>query len=252
MPNKANTYHILNGDALKSQFPRQLAGELIICREVLMDGPLEAHSSDEFYAKRAEFLNDNFGGDIGINYEKTILPEFQKIHNFKKDSVINLWFEDDLFCQVNLWYVCNLISENRNNFDTHLIRPQEHSRYGFGGLDESSLVETYHRKTKINDVHRFAELWQLYKENAFEGLHTAGKKLSIEYPFVLPAIEAHLDRIPSEGYAGRPIESLKSIINELGVCEFSVVFKEFCVRESIYGYGDLQVKILLESIQRLN
>ena len=249
MLNKDSIYHILNGDALKCQFPGQLTGELIICREVLMDGPLKAHSPDEFYAKRAEFLNENFGGVISIDYKKTVMPEFQKIHNLKKGSVINLWFEDDLFCQVNLWYMCNLISENKNNCETYLIRPKEHTQYGFGGLDESSLMEAYHRKIKIPDIRQFAQLWKLYKENALEELHATGKRLSIDYPFVLPAIEAHLDRIPSKGNEGRPIESLKSIINELGIKEFPVVFKEFCLRESIYGYGDLQVKNLLDSIK---
>lgn len=34
-------FHILNGDALKSQFPEQILGEKIIARECLVDGSVE-------------------------------------------------------------------------------------------------------------------------------------------------------------------------------------------------------------------
>ena len=37
------TFHILNGDALKSQFPERILGEIIVARECLVDGPVEGH-----------------------------------------------------------------------------------------------------------------------------------------------------------------------------------------------------------------
>ena len=48
--------------------------------------------------------------------------------------------------------------------------------------------------------------------------------------------------------AGRPIQSLITIMKELDTEEFGPVFREFNKRESIYGFGDLQVKRLFDEI----
>ena len=74
------------------------------------------------------------------------------------------------------------------------------------------------------------------------------EKLKPKYPFMLPAINAHIERIPEDGYLGRPKESLKEIMKELQTDKFGPVFQEFCKRESIYGFGDLQVKRLYDEV----
>ena len=38
-------------------------------------------------------------------------------------------------------------------------------------------------------------------------------------------------------------------MDELNTEQFGLIFKEFCNRESIYGFGDLQVKRLLDEIK---
>lgn len=48
--------------------------------------------------------------------------------------------------------------------------------------------------------------------------------------------------------AGRPIQSLITIMKELDTEEFGPVLREFNKRESIYGFGDLQVKRLFDEI----
>ena len=35
---------------------------------------------------------------------KKTVPEFLKMQNIPENSEINLWFEDDLFCQVTFWF----------------------------------------------------------------------------------------------------------------------------------------------------
>ena len=41
-------------------------------------------------------------------------------------------------------------------------------------------------------------------------------------------------------------------MKELETEEFEPVFYEFCKRESIYGFGDLQVKKLIREIKKAN
>ncbi len=73
-------------------------------------------------------------------------------------------------------------------------------------------------------------------------------ELKNEYPFILPAVQAHIDRLPKNGNPGRPVRTLIEIMHELQTEEFGPVFREFCRRESIYGFGDLQVKQLFDDI----
>jgi len=74
---------------------------------------------------------------------------------------------------------------------------------------------------------------------------------------MLPAIHAHLQRFPSETETnkeklGRPKISLIQIMNELKSEEFAPVFREFSKRESIYGFGDLQVKRLFDEVKKMS
>ncbi|WP_211277476.1 hypothetical protein [Nonlabens spongiae] len=41
-------YHILNGDALKEQFPKTIPGKIIVGRECLVDGPVQGDSLSAF------------------------------------------------------------------------------------------------------------------------------------------------------------------------------------------------------------
>ena len=75
------------------------------------------------------------------------------------------------------------------------------------------------------------------------------RELENKYPFILPAVEAHIERIVTTGNIGRPTQSLIAIMKELETEEFGPVFKEFNKRESIYGFGDLQVKRLFDEIK---
>ena len=105
-------YHILNGDALKEQFPEDIKGTLIIARECLIEGNVDGDTFDSFFNNRAQFISKNYG-DTKEAYLQNVKTEFQKILTLEPDSNVNLWFEDDLFCQVNFWFIIHLLSENK-------------------------------------------------------------------------------------------------------------------------------------------
>lgn len=240
-------YHILNGDALKEFFPESLQGNIIIARECLLDGNVNGKDLDALYASRAKFLSQNYGGTEQDYYLKTV-PEFQKILNINDDSDVNLWFEDDLFCQVNFWFVTYLLTQNFRNNKVYLIRPDSHSQYGFGALNQAELLSIYEDRLILKEMDKIASLWVLYqKGDNSMFLHTA-RELEPLYPFIITAAKAHIERVPGGGSAGRPIDSLRAIMRDLKTEEFGPVFREFNKRESIYGFGDIQVKRLLDEI----
>jgi len=241
-------FHILNGDALKEQFPTKLSGECIVARECLVDGEVGADSLKELYDIRAEFLMKNYALPSKEDYYKKGVAEFEKIQNIPDNSEVFFWFEDDLFCQVNFWFVAQLVQNSNSKISSFLVRPKVHNQYGFGGYSEEGLLNLFENRIILPDLTKFAILWDAYAKNDEDTMQQIAKELAIEFPFVAPAVQAHLDRKMNTSEEGRPSKTLRTLISELGVDNFSEIFREFSKRESIYGYGDLQVKNLMSNL----
>lgn len=241
------TYHILNGDALKHQFPEdKIPGELIVTRECFVEGPVKPKSKDQFFKQRAEFIAEAYGDH---DYENKVIPELSKISQIK-DGAVTLWFEEDLFCQINLWFVCSQLY--MNEVDVSLVYPKNSLQYGFGGLSQDELATAYqHRKSlsKIN-VNQFAILWFAYRNDDIERLLKLAVQLHSDFPFIMKAVEAHFDRIPKDGKPGKPEQLIRDIMEEKSTKDFAIIFQEFSKRAPIYGYGDLQVKRIFDQINR--
>lgn len=240
-------YHILNGDSLKDQFPEKITGEIIIARECLVDGNVKGDDLKEFFHSRAEFISSYDNYSEQDYYDKTV-PEIQKMLDIMDNAEVNLWFEDDLFCQVNFWFLLNLLWNSLQNKTIYLIRPKAHNQYGFGGLNELELQAIYEKRILLTSLDKLSCLWKHYQNEDLDNLLKTASELESEYPFILTAVKAHLDRIPYKGNLGKPSESLIQIMKDLDTDQFNLVFREFCKRESIYGFGDLQVKRLFDNI----
>jgi len=245
-----NLYHILNGDCLKEQFPKSLEGDVLVARECLVDGEVTGDSLEELFVTRAKFIGSQYVGYTEADYFKKNVPEFEKILNIPTGAEVNLWFEDDLFCQVNLWFTAFILTENDRNYSTYLIRPKIGVEYNFGGMSESELITAFRERTKIevSELAKFRRLWLCYQQNNREEMLKIAKDLTDRYLFLLPAIDAQLERDPANGTLGRPQRTLIEIIDELQTDKFELVFQEFCKRESLYGFGDLQVKRMFDEI----
>lgn len=242
-------YHILNGDALRQQFPAAISGEIIVAREALIDGPVAAESLDAFYTIREAFLGEAY--DPAGTYQEKSLPEFKKIEALPADTEVNLWFEDDLFCQVNMWFVAHLLKTYTAVTKVYLIRPTTDLRYGFGGMRPEELEKAFANRQKITmeQLALFGKLWEHFQAHQLPGMIALADSASSAFPFLPAAVQAHIDRYPAEGL-GRPEQSLKAIMEELGSDDFGPVFRAFWEREAIYGFGDLQVKRLYDEMKK--
>ena len=238
--------HILNGDVLRESFSENIQGEIIVARECLIDGDLDGDNLNELFQTRAQFISGQYKVCSEQEYYDEAVSEFEKIQIIPEDVEINLWFEDDLFCQVNFWFVTNLLIQSERSNPVFLVRPKPHAQYNFGLLSESELMSIYEQRQIISDPNKFANLWDLYQKNKTEKLLNAAKEMENNYPFVLPVVEAHVARIPSSENLGRTSQTLIQIVKDLNTEELEPVLKEFTKRENIYGFGDLQVKRLLE------
>lgn len=246
----AQQYHILNGDALKAQFPEDIQGTRIVLRECLVDGPVAGSTLKELYAIRAQFISENYAGYTAEDYYHKTVLELEKIVSIPEKGAVCLWFEDDLFCQVNFWFSVHLLHQKQCRI--FLIRPVEHNQYGFAALDKKELVSLYNKRLPLTEINTLSTLWELYRTDDRENLLNTAKDLSLQYPFILHAAQAYIESKPQGDFPGRPIATLREIIGKLKTEQFEPVFQEFCRRESIYGFGDLQVKRLLDTIKDNN
>jgi gamma-glutamylcyclotransferase (GGCT)/AIG2-like uncharacterized protein YtfP len=272
--NRAIT-HILNGDGLKhvleELLPGQIPGEFLTMRECLMDGPVSDGTNEDlslFFEHRTLFLQELDEGE----YDKSSRSEFQKMRQIQKKSVICLWFERDVFCQVNLWFVAWVIKQYVKQAHVYLVEPGLKSPYAFNGLKATDLHDVFEHRIRLNpeQLSTFAMLWEHYVAGNRVGLKQGALDLSESFPFIPEAVQAHLDREAKGSSLGRPMDTLRKIISELGLEQdagqgawqsseqgsksisknFGPIFQEFCRREAIYGYGDLQVLRMVEQLQK--
>jgi len=244
-----NVYHILNGDALKMQFPKLILGELIVARECLVDGNVQGKTLDELFLNRAEYLESYPQVPKG-EYNKTTVPEFMKITNLPKRATVYCWFEDDLFCQVNFWFVLHLLYKRVQDYNVCLVRPNSGNEYSFGHMSQSELIAAYNSAKNIEaiEMKHLGSLWNYYQQNNFADMLFLAERYQDKFPFLLPAISAEIDRLPDDSGFGRPERRLLSIMKELGTQDFGAVFRMFYKSEAIYSFGDLQVKRMFDTL----
>lgn len=242
--------HVLNGDSLASSFPASLPGEIAVARECLVDGPVKAHSIEELWVIRDKYLSKNYEGAAKEDYFTKVVPEFEKIMTASSETQVYLWFENDLFCQVNLWFVMHLLKKHKGS--VYLVSPTTDLIEGFGGMNQLQLEQAF-RDAKLlttNERHILSHMWELYERPDVSEAITLSKQTSPELPFLYPAVLAWKESIPHGDYPGKPKAALKEISAQLGTDDFGKIFRAFHIKFPIYGYGDLKVKSLWEEVKK--
>jgi len=241
--------HVLNGDSLASSFPASIPGEIAIARECLVDGPVNAHSIEELWVIRNEYLSKNYLQASEESYFTKVVSEFEKIMTASSDTKVYLWFEQDLFCQVNLWFTINLLKKHKGS--VYLVTPTTDLIEGFGGMNELQLEQAF-RDAKMltpNERHILTDMWNLYQRPDISEALTLSKQTIPELPFLYPAVLAWKESIPHGDYPGKPKAALIEIAAQLGTDDFGKIFRAFHIKYPIYGFGDQQVKRLLVEIK---
>jgi Domain of unknown function (DUF1835) len=248
MPN----YHILNGDCLAEQLSHTLIkGDFIVCRECLMDGPVDASISNEFWNMRSEYIAETYSAEGDDYFEKTV-SEFEKLHQLPDHSEVCLWFENDLFCQVNMWFVIALLARHPalNIYRVFpVINNTDDEWKGFGISTAEMLESAYSGKIKFEteDLQLGSSLWDAFCSGDLKKLKQLSLNPSRCFNFLEEVCQAHIDRLPYKNILGRP-EKIMLEIRDDGLKEFQTAYPEFSKRAGIYGFSDRQMKALFNKI----
>lgn len=244
--------HILNGDALIDRMVAAGFVQLIVCRECLIDGPVNASDMDAFWKIRAAFIEDEMEEDNG-NYFEYSVKEFEKLKAIPPGSAINCWFGDDLFCQANLWFVINYLDQLGLSERLYRVFPvikEKNGRWAeYGNLDPADFRQSYDARVAFtaNDIELAKNLWSAYSTNDLEMLQTLAATNTNVFHDLDIVVQAHVERFAKPGELSRPEKVLKEIMDS-GVTDFNKLFPIFFKKEGIYGFGDVQVKKLLVNL----
>lgn len=228
-------YHVINGDGLAGSFP--LEGEIIVCREALIDGNLKAKNLTELWKVRAEFVKNNYGAD---DYFEKVKDEFDKLKNLKPTDEVNLWFGNEAFCQVNMSFVLWLIWDKKPTF-YRVFPDSDKWDCSFGNIEKCFESR---QKMSWDEVRFGTSLWQAFQAKEHEKLWHLGSIVSGEFPKYkkYDQVCKALMEIDS-----KPKEILLEITKN-GETDFNKIFLQFKEKAGIYGFGDLQIRRILETI----
>jgi len=227
-----STFHILNGDCLAEKFPKNLEGESIIWREALIDGPV---SGNNFFENRKKIITENY--DSESDYDELVVKEFQKMQNLPEDSDVFFWFEDDLFCQVNFWFLVS--SLNLNKTKIFRVFPKDTEK-GFAESNEKDLLEMFHSAEEINveESKLISNLWIDFQQNNLS--KDASSEIVRNLKELIVANENRFN-----GTLEAQIKEIQKTAES-----FEEVFKIFNQKYPIYGFGDLQLKRCIDQFSK--
>jgi hypothetical protein len=238
-------YHVLPGEAQLAAFNQtKLNGEVIVFSEALVTGPLEAADLDEFWQQRARFILAEYGEDE-IAYHEKVADPINKLADVTSEDEVNLWFEYELFCSVNMWFCLNLIAPTGASvYRVEPIGLDEANRWnGFGQFTSDDMAAAFELRTKLSqdEIELGKGLWHAYAKADQQAMRELSSKVSAPFPYLGEVGAAALEQDI------RPLEVVKDILAG-GEKDFANIFAEFKKRAGVYGYGDVQVKRIIEQL----
>lgn len=239
--------HVLPGDATAADLAAAgIGGETVVCREALVDGNIKAKNLDEFWKLRERFITGEYGGSER-SYRESVVEEFERLHKVPAGAEVNLWFEYELFCSVNMWFCIDLLSDaDAKVFRVApSVRTGEEKWKGFGKMSAGDLRRCFAERTELNaaDMELGKALWQAFANDELETLDRLGDTRSECFPYLREVCTAAMQR------SFRPREILKEITSN-GPMDFNEIFAEFSVHAGVYGFGDSQVRGILKELGR--
>ncbi|EAR01422.1 DUF1835 domain-containing protein [Maribacter sp. HTCC2170] len=251
--------HITNGDSLTERLKSlDLKGDIITWREMLCEGKtLTNVGSETFWKTRFEFLNKNYKVSKSWFIEKT-LKEYRSLCNHKQQDNIVLWFEYDLFCQVNMLAVISWLKTHRKYANISLVcsgnEDESDKLYGLGELDNDYLMKLYENRTELsmNDIEYADYVWQLYCSDNPIRLENLTDFKNYKFDYLSDAIKAHLRRFPT---IKNGLNSLENNILQLSLDEKPKSKRELLRtvlnNQGVYGYGDTQFERMISNLKPL-
>ena len=248
-----NCLHITNGNFL-TDYLRELnfTEDILTWQEMLCEGPtIAAIDSEAFFELRAEFLKNYY--DIEVDTAE-LQKELSKLDNVENYSEINLWFEYDLFCHINLLGVINLLHQKEIDKPLYLIcSGREEGEKSLKALSELRPEQlNTHYKNRIlltqEDIDLTIALWRTY----------CGKDHNILKPYIVKnssfkymsnCLKAHLKRFPHQKSGLNVLEdNILRLLRDNPIKSEHHLLGYSLNYQGYYGFGDIQLQRIIKKL----
>jgi hypothetical protein len=248
--------HIYNGGSTSGTLIEfGFAGEHKVFQEVLMEGPTPGGvSRAEFLDVRAGFLAKAY--DIRLEKCKADQQDQEVwLRGFAEHDETILWFEHDLFCQINLIHLLDWFSkQSRSSTRLSLICVGEFEGIkdfrGLGQLTGEQLASLFDTRHQVSDAELSvaSRAWAAYCSSDPTQIEGLLDEDTTAMPFLRQALRLHLMRFPSIRNGLGRIENKAMEMIESGPIGFKSLFPRFAEAEPVYGLGDSQFWSALKRI----
>ena len=251
--------HILNGDSISHLFAVSgILGEAFVWREALCEGQAGIDiTSEKHWAYRQAYLKETYSAYEQKKFDQ-LKNDFQQLkpHDYGE---IHLWFEYDLFCQVNMiallaWLAASQIASEK----VYLICVGTHPDYdklvGLGELtqEQFTALKTTRQQIIEWDLQIAVKLWNQWCTGQHHKLIETSLQLDQErFPYITPALKVHIKRFPFDSTLLTEIET--EILNLISAQPKTAkaIVSQLLRRENYYGFGDLQYFNIIENLKPL-
>lgn len=252
--------HITNGDSTTEILKNiNIGNEIITWREMLCEGRTTTNvGSEEFWKIRFDFLNTSYKVTKKTFIDFT-LKEYRNLCNKQEQDEIVLWFDYDLFCQVNLIAVISWLKRYRKGRRITLVQSGTSENHdtlvGFAELSQEELTNLYNNRVELSqdDIEYADYIWQLYCSDSPLRLENV---LSINTPtpflYMKEAIKAHLLRFPTlENGLNKVENTILETANNEAFKTKELFLNALLKNQTTYGFGDLQYLHKIEDLKQL-
>jgi len=246
--------HISNGGTFTKRLKTFGIKEPILSwEEMLCEGPTTYNiETRELFRLRQDFLSKNY--DLEIDF-KAYNKEIKKLDDVDNISEIVLWFEYDLFCQINMLAVINLLYQRDIKKPLYLVcsgRVEgEKELKSLSQLKDTQLKSHFDNKVLLNedDIELAKTLWGIY----------CGKDHNLFKPFIVTkssfqylgsCLKAHLLRFPdSKNGLGTLEQNLLKLLEKHEIVSRHHLVGYAINYQGYYGYGNLQYERLIKNLE---
>lgn len=252
--------HITNGDSTTNYLKKlNFSGNFITWREMLCEGKTTTDiGSESFWKNRFEFFKSSYK----VTKKKFIdytLKEYRNLCKQKEQDEIVLWFEHDLFCQINMLAVISWLKRYRKGYQISLVCSGKvkgsKKMFGLSDLNEKQIHEHFKNRIELHqdDIEYADYIWQLYCSDSPLRLETVLKfNPNSPFQYLIPALKAHLQRFPSVKNGLNSVEnSILETTNNNTLNTKNQLIGHLLKNQEVYGFGDLQYEHKIENLNKL-
>lgn len=252
--------HITNGDVTTNYLKElKFSGEFITWREMLCEGKTTSDvGSEDFWKNRFEFFKTTYK----VSKQKFIdytVKEYRNLCNKKNQKEIVLWFEHDLFCQINMLALISWLKRYRKGYHISLVCSgkvgNSKKMFSISELNEKQVNSHFKNRIELtqDDIEYADYIWQLYCSDSPLRLETVYKFNPMSpFQYLVSAIEAHLQRFPSIENGLNGIENtILKISNNEKITSKKQLISILTKDKEVYGFGDIQYEHNIDTLDQL-